>query len=287
MSGPGRPGPAPDRIPARWVEAVELYRHEMRASRFSPGTIRIRISYLRQFAVENMHCDPRSTSRDDLINHLSAHTEWRHNTARSARAAFRGFFSMLKARGFRDDDPAEHLPSIRTPRSLPRPCPDDVVREAFMMTTDPTARLALRIAVETGLRRAEIASLRPKNVEGGPGSYALRVTGKGGHVRLVPIDDDLANTLLAIRTGYVFPSPAAGHKHLTADHIGGIITAALPGGWTTHTLRHRFATRAYQATKDIRAVQELMGHVSPTTTAIYTRAEDSAVRAAAVAARLA
>lgn len=286
MSGPGRPGPAPDPIPVRWAEPVELYRREMQAAKFSAGTVRLRVSYLRQFAVEHRDLEPRTVTRDDLIGHMAGHPEWSHNTAKSARAAFRGFFTMLAVRGHRPDNPAAHLPTIKTPRGLPRPCPDDVVAQAYAATANPTARLALRIAVETGLRRAEIASLRPAQVEGETGSYALRVVGKGGHVRRVPIADDLAATLLAVPTRHVFPSPAAGHRHLTADHIGGLITDALPGGWTTHTLRHRFATRAYQATRDLRAVQELMGHVSPTTTAIYTKADDAAVRAAAAAAHL-
>lgn len=51
------------------------------------------------------------------------------------------------------------------------------------------------------------------------------------------------------------------------------------GSYTPHTLRHSAATRWYQATKDIRAVQELLGHESPTTTARYAGVEDDALTA--------
>jgi site-specific recombinase XerD len=67
-----------------------------------------------------------------------------------------------------------------------------------------------------------------------------------------------------------------------AKRLGKLITEALPGDWTAHTLRHRFGTVAYQATGDIRAVQELLGHASPTTTAIYTKVTDGAMRRAAM-----
>nr|WP_324684669.1 tyrosine-type recombinase/integrase [Mycobacterium sp. 94-17] len=71
---------------------------------------------------------------------------------------------------------------------------------------------------------------------------------------------------------------------MTPRHLGKLITRALPGPWTTHTLRHRFATMAYQASSDLRAVQELLGHTSPVTTAIYTKVADEAMRRAAIAA---
>jgi site-specific recombinase XerD len=56
------------------------------------------------------------------------------------------------------------------------------------------------------------------------------------------------------------------------------------GKWTAHTLRHRFGTKAYQHSSDLRVVQELLGHHSPATTAIYTEVSDDSRRGAAEAA---
>lgn len=61
------------------------------------------------------------------------------------------------------------------------------------------------------------------------------------------------------------------------------IEAALGDGWTTHSLRHRFATQAYRATRDIRAVQQLLGHSSPTTTARYVLVDEDSLAAAVLA----
>ena len=63
-----------------------------------------------------------------------------------------------------------------------------------------------------------------------------------------------------------------------------LIARTLPDAWTTHTLRHRFASAAYAADRDIRAVQELLGHASVSTTQIYTAIPAEAARRAVASA---
>ncbi len=178
-------------------------------------------------------------------------------------------------------------------RALPRPAPDDAVRAA-LAAADDRVRLALYLAVFAGLRRAEIAAVHTRDIE----DQALHVHGKGGHERLVPLHPELRAALRAeLRRrregvpgtgwgrgpvkpgGWLFPSDVA-DEHLTAHHLGKLIAAALPDGWTTHTLRHRFATKAYRTGRDLRAVQELLGHAKPETTAIYAAVPDGALEAA-------
>ncbi|WP_205634941.1 tyrosine-type recombinase/integrase [Mycolicibacterium elephantis] len=110
----------------------------------------------------------------------------------------------------------------------------------------------------------------------------MHVVGKGGHQRAVPISDDLAALILDSPHHHVVATANVGP--MTPRHLGRLVAAALPAGWTAHTLRHRFATTAYRATGDLRAVQELLGHARPTTTATYTAVDDSAMRRAAQAA---
>lgn len=108
--------------------------------------------------------------------------------------------------------------------------------------------------------------------------WELRVLGKGGHERMVPLPEQLVTEIQRRPQGYLFPSPRGGH--LTPHHLGKVVSANLPGELTTHTLRHRCATVAYAGTLDLRPVQELLGHAKPETTAIYTQTPNSAVRAA-------
>ena len=180
-----------------------------------------------------------------------------------------GVLRVPAEHGYREDDPSRTLPAVKVPRSRPRPCPDSAIRSALATITDERVRLAIRIGAQTGLRRAEIAALRRTDVMGRPGQFLLHVAdGKGGHQRTVPIGDELATEIMGSPTRYVFS--AWDNRPITPDTLGRWISRALPDHWAAHSLRHRFGTTAYQASHDLRAVQELLGHSSPTTTAIYT-----------------
>jgi site-specific recombinase XerD len=216
---------------------------------------------------------------DDLAEWLGAQ-EWAPATRRSYRASLVLFFRFLQRSGLRADNPAELLPSVTVPRGVPRPAPEEVY-QAALDAADPRARLAMLLAGQCGLRRGEIAKLHTRDLEEDLMGYSLRVTGKGGHTRIVPLpDQDRALEFLLRRAdaGWIFPSSAGGH--LTPEHLGRIVSRALPRGWTCHTLRHRFATTVYRSTHDLRTTQELLGHARPETTAIYTQVAPSDLRAA-------
>jgi site-specific recombinase XerD len=63
-----------------------------------------------------------------------------------------------------------------------------------------------------------------------------------------------------------------------------MVSRVLPDGLTMHTLRHRFASKAYRGTRNLRAVQQLLGHATIATTERYTAVDDDEMRAAAMAA---
>ena len=113
----------------------------------------------------------------------------------------------------------------------------------------------------------------------------LLVQGKGGKTRFVPLDSEVRALISQSPAGYVFASRWHGSaEHMNVDALGKGIRRAL--GWrsSAHPLRHRFATRAYRGTHDLRAVQELLGHESPATTAVYTQVQGEALLAAVEAA---
>lgn len=144
-------------------------------------------------------------------------------------------------------------------------------------------------ARSVGLRRAEIARLRFADIS----ETEIYVIGKGGHHRRVPLHPHLRTEVRAAASrrarhlethappaeDWLLPNPA-GDAHLTEHHLGALVSRLLPPGWTLHTLRHRFATAAYAATRDLRAVQDLLGHARPETTARYAAVPDGALLAA-------
>ena len=140
----------------------------------------------------------------------------------------------------------------------------------------------LRMAAEIGLRRAEVAGGHSMDIFEDLGGYSITVHGKGGKDRVVPLPPGLAAQLRALDNGYFFPGDDDGH--LSPRWVGKLITRLLPGDLTMHTLRHRFATRAYAVEKDVFVVQELLGHASPATTRMYVQVPREGLRRTVVAA---
>ena len=234
---------------------------------------------------EHMSAGPAIVDADDIARYL-ADQDWTANTRRSVQASVRAFFRWAVGSGRRDDDPTAELLPVHGEPGRPRPCPESAVRVALMRAGE-RERLMVALGSSAGLRRAEIARVRSDQVSRSLDGWSLQVRGKGGKVREVPITDGLVAMIqnAAPSGGWCFPSPDR-NGPLTPAHVGKLIARTLPDHWTTHTLRHRFASAAYRADRDIRAVQELLGHASVATTQIYTALPDDARRRAATAASL-
>jgi integrase/recombinase XerC len=218
-----------------------------------------------------------------LVAWFGGHTAWKLETRRSERACVRGFFAWAYQTKRVPDYLSDELPKVRMPTASPRPAPDQAWRLA-LIAADARTTLMLRLAAEAGMRRAEVAQVHAHDLIDGTGGAQLLVNGKGNKQRVVPISDALAEAIRRRAAGgWLFPSwPDGGH--LTPNYVGILVTNVLPDGWTMHTLRHRFASRAYRGTRNLRAVQVLLGHASIATTERYCAVDDAEVRAAMVAA---
>lgn len=255
------------------MNALRNFEQHQEAASCSPQTVKLRRYHLQRLERDTGLAALGLTTAD--LELWLANPGWSPATKRSHRTTLRVFYAWAHRAGLIEHDPAANLPAVRTRRYEPRPAEESDYSRA-VSRADDRLRRALRLGGECGLRRSEIAGVRVDHIEGDLVGWCLRVQGKGGHVRLVPLPDDLAKDLLSLGSGWVFPSPAGGH--LTPGHIGKLVKRAL--GSSTHTLRHRAGTRAYDGTRDLRAVQEFLGHASPVTTALYTKVGRSSIRAA-------
>lgn len=258
-------------IIGRWVSW-------MRAGGTPQTTVDLRRYYLQRLQRER---GPVLGLNVDVLAAWLGGSGWAPNTMKSARSSLRSFYGWAQAAGHLDGSPAHLLQPVRVPRGRPKPTPE-VAYRAAQANAGERARLAIDLAGMCGLRRGEIARARVEDVEADLVGLSLRVIGKGGHVRVVPLPDGLAARVLARERGVLFPSPRGGH--LTPHHLSKIVSEHLPDGVTMHSLRHRCATTAYAATRDLRAVQELLGHSRPETTAAYILAPDDSIRRAMQAA---
>jgi integrase/recombinase XerC len=265
-----------------WGHAVQDWAAYMKASACTPATVELRVYQVSRVGRE-LGGSPGAVTSPDLVRWLAGQ-EWSPNTRRAYRGALRAFYSWAVAAGVVERSPAAALPVVKVPRAVPHPTPEPDYRWALRVADRPI-RLAVLLAGAYGLRRGEVARTRREDVvQDVTGGWSLIVSGKGGHERAVPLLDDTARLLLSRPAGWLFPSPRRPGVHLTPAHLGKLVAAELPAGYTMHSLRHRCGTVAYQATGDLRAVQELLGHAKPETTAIYTAVPGSAIRAAVEAA---
>lgn len=255
-----------------WQSDVEAFVQYLHAAGRASTTIRLRRFHLER-AFTWIDVPPLEVTEDDLLRYMAAN-QWKPETRKSVRASICGFYAWaIKTRRL-DVDPSRNLPSVTVPQGRPHPTPDENTHAA-LAAEDDDLRLMVMLAAYAGLRRAEIASLHTRNVVGD----VLHVTGKGGKEREIPAHPEIL-ALIRGREGYVFPGKIDGH--LSPDWVGKRIKAALgkDSGWTAHSLRHRFATRAYSGQRDLLTVQQLLGHSSVATTQRYTQVPDDAKRRA-------
>lgn len=246
---------------------------------------------LRRFHLVRLAKDHRETfgadlmtATEDTLEQLLVANDWSPNTRRSHRSSLRAFFKWAHRKGHVTTDPAAALPPVRVPRAMPRPATEEAYANAAQLAADERVRLAARLGGDCAMRRAEIAQVAFDDLFSTPDGWVLRVVGKGGHERHVPVPDTLALDILMYQSQHgghwLFANPSNPLKHITPAHLGKLVSRAMGPGSATHALRHRAGTKAYAVTRDLRAVQEFLGHAHSTTTEIYTHVPAASIRAA-------
>lgn len=190
------------------------------------------------------------------------------------------FFRWAELNGHRTDNPMAPIKAARRPKRHPRPiAPDQFLALVAATDDDPQMRAMLLLAGRAGLRVAEVARFRGRDLDAHAGM--LEVRGKGGATLSIPAHPELVAHAAKMPPGYWFPSQRA-------HHVGGQCVSErlrlfmLRHGVnaTPHALRHTFATELLHTGADLRTVQELMRHATLSTTAIYTAITDARKREA-------
>lgn len=267
--------------PVPWRKSIEGWTDTLKAAGLSAQTIKSRRYKMVHLAALLMPSGPEDVTTEQIVQTF-ARQQWKPETRKAYRNTISSFFRWLHKSGRRSDDPSLDVPRVKKPHAHPRPCPDRYIAAAMEMATS-SERLMIRLGAECGLRRGEIARVHSDDVVADSAGWSLIVRGKGDKQRIVPLPDDLANTIMETK-GYLFPGRFGGH--VEESYIGDHISRLLPDGYAAHTLRHRFATTAYAATHDLFVVAELLGHESVETTEHYVAMPDGRLREATAAVRL-
>jgi site-specific recombinase XerC len=256
------------------------YRNHLIAAGLRTGTVRQRLHHIQHLALH--HPDLVAVSPQDLEQHLARKSVTNGPEGLKAiRASLRSFYKWTREAGLTPTNPAKPLKPIRIPRTISRIAPDSAL-QAALITASLHERAMILLARYGCLRLSELTYLRTTDRRGD----ILHIHGKGGKDRLVPTNEDLMRALLQIEReqgrGPYFPGRYGGTMHPTS--VGKIMSRVT--GWNPHSLRHAGATAAYEATNDLRAVQELLGHASLATTERYLHTSLDRVRAAVAGATM-
>ncbi len=222
------------------------------------------------------HLSRRKLSRSSMARHLSA---------------LRTFFKWLVREGVVEANPARAVATPRREKHLPAVMqPSDVA--LLLEQPDTSVTLGIRDAAwmellyASGLRISELVGIDIDDLE--LRGRLVKVHGKGSKERIVPFGSKAEAALRAYLAVRGELSSDAEEEALFVNYRGGRITArsvrrlfdgylrkaALRAGISPHTMRHSFATHLLNAGADLRAIQELLGHASLSTTQKYTHLND-------------
>jgi integrase/recombinase XerC/integrase/recombinase XerD len=292
-----RPEPSP-----AWREALGLFDADLRRRGAAAKTRRAYAIDVAQFAVwcAAQDLDPPEVTPRTLRRYAATLSDRRAVAATVARklAALRALFRALREHGEVAQNPADLIPSPKRPRNLPRVLrPDEMA--ALLDRIPASTPLELRdralfeVAYGSGLRAEELVTLDVEAVDFD--AEELRVEGKGSKTRIVPAGEPALKAVArylerarpALATGDGEPAlflSKSGRRLSTSDVRRRLRAwtrrAEVQGGVSPHTLRHSFATHLLEGGADLRAIQELLGHASISTTQIYTRVESARLKSA-------
>jgi integrase/recombinase XerD len=258
-------------------------------------------AYRRDLAGLGQWLDERSltgVSLDDLrlyLDHLRRRSLSNRSIARQI-TALRGFFGFLQEEGEMPNNPAELLVAPKIGASLPKYLDHERVSQLIEApdTGTPTGlrdRAMLDLLYATGLRVSELIKLRVADLDEYQG--VVRVMGKGGKQRLVPVGKAALTAIEEYRTGQ--------REELLAGRVSPFLFVTARGTCMTrqgcwkllrghgkqagifrslspHVLRHTFATHLLEGGAELRSVQTMLGHSDIGTTQIYTHVMRSRLR---------
>lgn len=265
---------------------VEAYLHD----------IKMLADFLKLKSIEKSPIKIEGTDLHDFIEHiaelgLSAYTQAR------VISGLKSFYKYLLFEGEIRTDPMELIDTPKLGRKLPDTLSvveiDKLLDAIDMSTAEGTRnRAIIETLYSSGLRVSELVNLSMQSLYFDVGF--LRVIGKGNKERLVPVGSTAQKFIKMYIDGYrVHMNIKPGHEsfvflnrrgaQLTRVMIFTIIknlakTAGINKNISPHTFRHSFATHLIEGGADLRAVQEMLGHESITTTEIYTHLDRDYLR---------
>lgn len=242
-------------------ELIPRFEQWMLASYRADGTVALRLRHVRMLARRvTLALATEDHLERALIDTRHYSPEYRH----SILASWKLLYRWATAKRLVLHDPTLLLDPVPVRKRVPRIAPDAAVASA-LVNASPRDRALVMLARYACLRLTELTELHMHDRVG----ETLIILGKGHKERYVDVNPPLMLALTSLEEeqpfGAYFPGATNGHLHPQSVHK---IIKRLTG-WHPHSLRHAGASAAYRGTRNLRAVQEMLGHASLATTERY------------------
>lgn len=179
------------------------------------------------------------------------------------------FYTWAMKAGHTTTDPTETIDRPKLPIHLPRPLASTSLQDAIRYA-NPRMRAWLHLGAYQGFRCIEIVRLRGEDVD--PNRLTITARGKGNKERTIALHPETLASLRAYglpERGLVFERRGGGP--VQPSTVSRYISRHLADAGTAHQLRHWFGTEVYEGSRDLLLTQQLLGHASPATTAVYAQ----------------
>jgi integrase/recombinase XerC/integrase/recombinase XerD len=206
----------------------------------------------------------------DYLSFLSSMRTYKPKTSHRIISTLSSFYRFLYTQGAVVANPMVGIQRPRIKQQEVKYLKHSQVLRLIDSISDDRDKLIVRTIYATGVRVSELCGINIEDIDFE--EHTIRIRGKGGKIRIVFVDDD---TLESIKkfignikiTGPLFEGQQG--KHISPRAIQHIFRHYAPAGITPHKIRHSYASELYRRSKNLRVLQENLGHTSIKTTEIY------------------
>lgn len=261
--------------------ALQYVDRQRKVGRFNGKSPKVIRSVLLNFARAVGDPEPAKVKRRHVERWME-NGSWSRSTQRTHFSTVRAFCRWMVGQDIIPKDPTAGIGTPKLPRHVPRGLTAEAVGKLLAVLPDARAELIVSLMVQEGLRCTEVATLQIANVD--MAGRAIRVVGKGGHERILPITPETWTVMHRYLSqypaaygplvrSYTIRDAGLGSPSISkmvgewASEAG--IKASVRDGVSAHALRHTCAQDVLRGGANLRDVQQMLGHSSIATTQIY------------------
>ena len=205
----------------------------------------------------------------DFLSFVSTMRTYKPKTFHRIISTLSSFYRFLYSQGAVVANPLIGIERPRIKQQEVKYLKNSQVLRLIDSIDDPRDKLIVRMIYSTGVRVSELCNLNIEDIDFE--EHTIRIRGKGDKIRIVFIDDETLSVVWAFignkNSGPLFVGQQG--KHISPRAIQHIFRNYAPPGITPHKIRHSYASELYRRSKNLRVVQENLGHTSIKTTEMY------------------